>query len=78
MICSCASREMPLRSMPARKFDFDIAHTLFAALETKGAPQFLGFTAAEARGNHGHAQQLLLEKRHPERALQHRFKRGCG
>src|ERR1019366_3450476 len=58
------------------QLDLDIAHAHLAALEAEGAPQFLSFATAEAGGNHGHAQQLLLKERHPQRALQYRLQRG--
>ena len=55
---------------------FDILHALLRALEAEGAAQFLGLAAGEAGGDHGHAQQLLLEERHAERAREHGFERG--
>ncbi len=39
------------------------------------APQLLRLAAAEPRGDHRHAQQLLLENGHAERAAQHAFER---
>ena len=55
---------------------FDIAHAPLAAFEAERPPQFLRLAAAESRGNHRHAQQLLLEKRHAQCARQYRLKRG--
>src|ERR1017187_9936445 len=57
------------------ELDLDIAHAHLAALEAEGAAQFLSFTAAEAGGNHRHAQQLLLKERYPQRAFQYRLQR---
>ena len=73
---SCASPVMPLRVHARAQLDFDFAHALFRALEAHGAAQLLGLAAGEAGRDHGHAQQLLLEQRHAQRALQHRLERG--
>ena len=48
---------------------------MLGALEPERAPQLLGFAAAEPRRHHRHAQQLLLEQRHPQRALEDRLQR---
>ena len=40
---------------------FDIEHALLRTFEAHGAAQFLGFAAGEVRGDHRHAQQLLLK-----------------
>src|ERR1039458_2505527 len=57
------------------EFDLDIAHAHLAVLEAEGAPQLFRFTAAEAGGNHRHAQQLLLAEPYPHRAVQYRLQR---
>jgi len=53
----------------------DLLHPLHRALEPHRPPQLLGLAAGEVRGHHGDAQQLLLEERHAERALEDRLER---
>ena len=49
------------------------------ALEAHRAAQLLGLAAGEAGGGHRHAQELLLEERHAERALAGSARAsGCG
>src|SRR5207302_1980878 len=55
---------------------FDLLHAPFRSLETERAPQLLRLAAAEAGGDHRHAQQLLLEQRDAERAREDRLERG--
>ena len=45
-------------------------------VEPHGAAQLLGLAAGEARRDHGDAQQLLLEERDAEGALEHRLEEG--
>ena len=52
---------------------FDLLHALLGALEAHRAAQVFGLAAGEAGHHHRHAQQLFLEQRHAERALQHRL-----
>src|SRR5258705_7996032 len=47
-----------------------LLHGLLAALEAESAAQFLRLATREARRGHGHAQELLLEERDAERALE--------
>ena len=70
---SAASPAMPWRAMPARSFASTSPMRALAALEAEGAAQLLGLAAGEAGGDHRHAQELLLEERHAERALQDRL-----
>ena len=39
----------------------DFFHAPFGPLESERPAQFLGLTAAEARRDHGHSQQLFLK-----------------
>ena len=67
-------RDPPLlhaRAQPA----LDVPHALLRALEAHGPAQLLGLAAREAGHGHGHAQELLLEERHPQGALQDRLER---
>ena len=61
---------------PFPQLDFDVPHTLFAALKTKGPAQLFCLSTAESRGNHRHAQQLFLKQRHAQGALQNWLQRG--
>ena len=54
----------------------DLLHPLLGALEPHRATELFRLPAREARRHHGHAQQLLLEKRHPQRPRQHRLEGG--
>ena len=56
----------------------DAFHLVLRAFEPHGAAQLFGFAAAEARCLHGDSQQLFLEERHAEGALQDHFERGVG
>ena len=56
----------------------DLSHARFGSLEPHRPAQFLGLAARESRHDHRHAQQLLLEQRHAERALQDRLERRMG
>ena len=60
----------PLPRHAGAELPLHLVHGLLAALEAEGAPQFLRLAAGEARRRHGHAQELLLEERHAERALE--------
>ena len=51
----------------------DRSHPLLRALEPHRAPQFLRLAAREARGDHRDLEQLLLEERDAEGALQDRL-----
>ena len=55
------------------QFDFNLGHAFLGAFEAEGAAQLLGFAAAELRGDHGDAQELLLKQRDAQRALEHGF-----
>ena len=69
----CRASAMPARSLVS------IARIRSArALEAHGPPQLLGLAAGKAGRGHGHAQELLLEKRHAEGALQDRLQAGVG
>src|SRR5579859_3449274 len=59
----------------AAKLYFDVFHARFGAFKTKGATQFLRFASREASGDHGHAQELFLKKRHAQRARENGFER---
>ena len=48
-------------------------HALLGTLEPHRAPQIFGLPAGETGHHHRHAQKLLLEERHAERALEHRL-----
>ena len=76
MIASAWSPVDALRGHALAQLQLDLPHPLLGSLESHRAPQFLGLPAGEAGGRHRHAQQLLLEQRHAERALQNRFERG--
>ena len=54
---------------------FDFFHARFRTFEAERTPQFFGFATAKARADHRHLEQLFLKERHPQRALQHEFKR---
>ena len=54
----------------------DLLHALDRALEAHGAPQLLGLAAGEVGHHHRHAQDLLLEDRHAERAREDRLQAG--
>ena len=56
----------------------DLLHPLLRPLESHRPAQLLGFAAGESRHGHRHAQQLLLEERHAERALEDRLERRMG
>ena len=60
----------PLPRHARAQLRLHLAHARLAALEAEGAAQLLGLGPGESRRHHGHAQQLLLEQRHPERAGQ--------
>src|SRR5436853_4797041 len=47
-----------------------LRHPRLASLESERAAQLLRLGSAEAGGHHRHAQELLLEERHAERAAQ--------
>ena len=66
----CRLARDPLRRHAVAELSLHLVHGLLAALEAEGAPQFLRLAAGEARRRHGHAQQLFLEERHAERALE--------
>ena len=57
---------------------FDPDHPRGRALEAHGTAELLGFASAEARRRHGDAQQLLLEDRDTEGALEDRSQRFMG
>ena len=75
MIASAWSPSMPCPGHPFAQLYLDLPHPLLRSLEPHRAPQFLGLPAGEPGGRHRHAQQLLLEQRHAERALQNRLER---
>ena len=52
---------------------FELLHALFGSLEAHGAAQVFRLAAGETGHRHRHAQQLFLEQRHAERALQDRL-----
>ena len=52
---------------------FELLHALLGSLEAHRAAQVFGLPAGEAGDRHRHAQQLFLEQRHAERALQDRL-----
>ena len=52
------------------KLRLHVGHEALAALEAERAPEILGLGGGEARRHHRHPQELLLEERHPERALE--------
>ena len=52
---------------------FELLHALLGSLEAHGAAQVFRLAAGEAGHRHRHAQQLFLEQRHAERALQDRL-----
>ena len=56
----------------------DRMHALGGALESHGASQLFGLTAAEARRRHGDAQQLFLEDRDAQGSLEDGFEAGMG
>ena len=68
------ARDPTLRH-PAAQPSLDSLHALPGALEAHRPPQLLGLAAREAGRGHGDPQELLLEERHPERALQDRLER---
>ncbi len=72
---SAVSPVMPLLRHPLAQLHLDLLHPLLGALEAHRAAQLLGLAAGEAGGHHRHAQQLLLEERHAERAREHRLER---
>ena len=57
------------------EFYLHIFHARFGALEAKGAAQLFRFAAGESRGDHGHAQQLFLKKRHAQGPRENRLQR---
>src|SRR5262245_66384350 len=63
----------PLAGHPRAQLDLALLHAPLAALEAEGAAQLLGLAPAEAGRHHRHAQELLLEERHPERAPEDRL-----
>ena len=65
---------MPLPRHARAQLHLDLLHAL-RSLEAHRAPQLLGLAAGEAGRDHRHPQQLLLEQRHAERALQDRLER---
>ena len=64
------SRASPCRARSRSSID---VHPLDRALEAHRAAQLLRLAAGEARGDHRDPQELLLEERHAERALQDRL-----
>ena len=48
----------------APKLYLHFFHARFGTLESEGAAQLLRFASSESSGDHGHAQQLFLKKRH--------------
>ncbi len=59
----------------AAQLVFHLPHARLRAPEAEGAAQLFGLASSEPGGDHGHAQQLLLEERHAQRAGQHRLQR---
>ena len=55
-----------------------LGHSPLAALEAERTPQLLRLAAREAGGDHRHAQELLLEQRHAERARENGLERRVG
>ena len=66
---------MPRAAMPSRRRCSIACHALDRALEAHRAAQLLGLAAGEAGDRHRHAQELLLEERHAERAGEDRLER---
>ena len=66
---------MPLRAIPAR-IGLDFPHALLRSLGAHGAAEFFRLTSGESRDRHRHLQELLLEERNAESALQNRFQAG--
>ena len=60
---------------PVAQLHFHLLHPPLRSLEAERAAQFLRLAAAETGGDHGHAQQLLLEQRHAQRARENRLER---
>ena len=58
---------------PIAQQAFELRHALLGSLEAHGAAQVFGLPAGEARHHHRHPQQLLLEQRHAQRALEDRL-----
>ena len=63
----------PLPRHARAELRLHLAHAPRAALEAERAPQLLGLDGAEAGRRHRHPEELLLEERHAERALQDRL-----
>src|SRR5262245_43325807 len=59
----------------AAQLDFDFFHACLRSYETKRAAEFFRFPTGKARGKHGHAKKLFLEKRDAERALESGFEK---
>lgn len=55
------------------QFFGNCSHAFVGSLEGHGASQFIGFCPIEAGNDHGHAEDLFLEKRNAEGAAQNRF-----
>ncbi len=63
----------PLPRHAGPQLGLDLGHAPLAALEAEGAPQLLRLGAGEAGRHHRHAEELLLEERHAQRAREDRL-----
>ena len=75
MISSARVAGDPLPLHAGAQLPFDLLHPLLGSLEPERAAQLLRLAAAEARRDHRHPQQLLLEERHAERPREDRLER---
>ena len=75
-ICSWHGAGDAALGHPRAQSLFDLLHALGRAFEAHRPAQLFGFAAGEAGRFHGHAENLLLEDRHAQGALQDRFEAG--
>ena len=78
MISSAAAPVIPRAAIPSRSCTSISLHPPLGPLEAHRAAQLFGLAAREPGRHHRDPQQLLLEQRHAERALEDRFERRMG